>query len=192
MSTKIDTANPKPELSRTVMVDKLGLQPFVLDITPSAGELKALADRLKIDSLDALQAQISLQLLPNDDVRLDATFSAHITQTCGVTLDPVENSISSSFSMIYSDEAEEFFGPEDEDSADLDEDFEPLEPIEDGKIDVGEAVVEHLALEIDPFPRVKGATFDGYSTGNGDAEEAVLEKKNPFAVLSKLKETPKS
>ena len=36
----------------------------------------------------------------------------------------------------------------------LDGDDETVEPLEGGKIDIGEAVAQELALALDPFPRV--------------------------------------
>ena len=53
--------------------------------------------------------------------------------------------------------------------------------LEGDAIDVAAYVVEHLALEIDPFPRKPGAAFD-YSPP--DKEES------PFAVLKNLKPKP--
>ena len=182
----------KPELSRIVRVEKLGLQEYTQDFQATDRELNALAERFKIKSLDALSAQISLQLLSNGDVLMTASFQARVTQTCVVTLDPVISKISSSFTMSYTDLADAEGGHDEEEFVDLDDDIELSEAIIDGKIDIGEAVSEQLALEIDPFPRVKGAKFDGYFTGTKAESEQVTEKKNPFAVLSKLKVSPET
>lgn len=182
----------KVELSRPVYIDDLGLQEYVTDITPSEDELKALGERLKVDSLDALSAHASVKLLPTGDVRLQASFQASLTQTCVVTLNPVSSDISSEFVTIYSHTSDDETSTDEEEFADLEDNFDPPEPIIDGKIDIGEAVSEHLALEIAPFPRVKGATFDGYCIGTNGRNEPVEEKKSPFAVLERLKETPKT
>ena len=179
----------KSELSRPVEVENLGLRDFTLDITPSEAELTALAVRLKVDVLDALSAHATVKLLPNNDVRLNASFDATLTQTCVVTLEPVQTRHSSEFSVLYSHDVVEEDGTEDDELSLLDEEDELPDLIVDGKIDVGEAVIEHLALEIDPFPRVKDATFDGYSTDPDGVVESGSDKKNPFAVLAKLKET---
>jgi len=170
----------------------LGLQEYTQDFQATDRELNALAERFKIKSLDALSAQISLQLLSNGDVLMTASFQARVTQTCVVTLDPVISKISSSFTMSYTDLADAEGGHDEEEFVDLDDDIELSEAIIDGKIDIGEAVSEQLALEIDPFPRVKGAKFDGYFTGTKAESEQVTEKKNPFAVLSKLKVSPET
>ena len=111
------------EFSRPVQVEKLGLQGFSQNIKPRPEELAALAERLKIDRLDSLNAEISLNLLPNNDVVMEGRFSAHVIQTCVVTLDPVESDISSEFTVTYSETAEEYFGAEDEDDADLEGDL---------------------------------------------------------------------
>jgi len=181
-----------PEWSRLVSVEDLGLQQFSQTIKPTDLELKALIKRFGVDDLAGLTAQVSLQLLTNGDVLLEASYKAHITQTCGVTLEPVVSEVSNEFTMSYSDDADASWGHDEEEFAALDDDIELSEPIVDGKIDIAEAVSEQLALEIDPFPRVQGATFDGYSTGTKAGNEPVPEKKNPFAVLSKLKATPET
>jgi len=181
-----------PEWSRPVSVEDLGLQQFSQTIEPTDLELKALIKRFGVDDLAGLTAQVSLQLLPNGDVLLEASYKARITQTCGVTMEPVVSGISDEFTMSYSDDVDASWGHDEEEFAVLDDDIELSEPIVDGKIDIAEAVSEQLALEIDPFPRVQGATFDGYSTGTKAGNEPVPEKKNPFAVLSKLKATPET
>ena len=179
-----------PELSRIVRVEKLGLQEYTQDFQANDRELKALTERFKIESLDALSAQVSLQLLTNGDVLMSASFQARLTQTCVVTLNPIVSEISSIFTMTYTEGADAEGGRDEEEFVDLDDDIELSEAIIEGKIDIGEAVSEQLALEIDPFPRVKGAKFDGYFTGTKAESEQVPEKKNPFAVLSKLKVSP--
>jgi len=180
----------KPELSRIVRVEKLGLQEYTQDFQANDRELKALTERFKIESLDALSAQVSLQLLTNGDVLMSASFQARMTQTCVVTLAPIFSEISSGFTMTYTEGPDAEGGHDEEEFVDLDDDIELSEAIIEGKIDIGEAVSEQLALEIDPFPRVKGAKFDGYFTGTKAESEQVPEKRNPFAVLSKLKVSP--
>jgi len=182
----------KNELSRPVAVADLGNLEFEMDILPSEKELLAVGARLKVDSLDIFGAKVFLKLLPSGEVRLNATFKARVSQICSITLQPVENEISSEFTTTYAHDADEDWGHDEEEFADMDTDIEPPEPIVDGKIDIGEAIVEQLALEIDPFPRVKGATFDGYSTGPVGKDDVLRAKKNPFAVLSKLKSTPET
>ena len=176
-----------PEMSRIVQLDELGGDELLIDLNPTAQELRALGLRLGVEALEHLEGQVSLKFVDDDDVLLHARFNARVKQTCSVTLKPLENDISCDFTSTYSKEPDPNWGHDEEEFADIDEDIEPAEEIVDGKIDVGEAVAEQLALEIDPFPRVKDATFEGFSTDPQGLEAQEEEKKNPFAVLAKLK-----
>ena len=176
-----------PEFSRIVQVSELGDTPLHQDLTATPDECTALAKRFDVQGIVSLDAQVKLTLLPNKDVRVDTHFKAQLQQTCTVTLQPMKTKASADFSITYSPDADEFLGYDEEDLDTLDPQFEPFEPLIEEKIDIGEAIAEQFALEIDPFPRVKGTVFDGYSTGRKGAANAPLEKKNPFAVLSQLK-----
>ena len=60
------------------------------------------------------------------------------------------------------------------------------EPIADGRIDLGEAVVQQLAIALDPYPRAPGAELPAqYSAeeANGSRDDAVT----PFAALGRLR-----
>jgi uncharacterized metal-binding protein YceD (DUF177 family) len=83
--------------------------------------------------------------------------------------------IAENFTVIY--------GPVEESSEIvLDGDAEPVEPLDDGMIDIGEAVAQQLSLALDPFPRAPGATLE---------QEADLSdhspRESPFAALAKLR-----
>ncbi|OEJ64618.1 YceD family protein [Magnetovibrio blakemorei] len=181
-----------PEWSRIVRVDKLGAQLYSQDIKANADELRALTRRLKVDEVENVSAHVSVQLMTSGDVLVKASFQARVTQTCGVTLEPIVSDISSDFKVTYTENGMLSEASEEEEIVGLVDDFDPPEELVDGKIDIAEAVIEHLALELDPFPRVKGATFDGYSSGSWTENEPITEKKNPFEVLAQLKVAPKS
>ena len=187
-----NTPSAKSEFSRPVQVSDLTTGETTIDFDAHPKEREALAGRLGVDALDSLQGQAVLQILSNGDVRMTLSAQARVQQTCVVTLQPMVTDASVNFTTTYTQEQDEEWGHDEEQFEDIDDDIEPPEPIENGQIDLGEACVEQLALEIDPFPRVKGATFDGYSTDPGAAQEDAQAKPNPFAVLSKLKTDPKN
>lgn len=191
MSRNADIDAP-PEFSRVVQVVELGDTPLRQNLTATEDECAGLAKRFDLDGLKSLDAQVSLTLLPNKDVRLDASFKAQLQQTCTVTAVPMKTKVTAEFSTTYSPGADEFLGHEEDVLDTLDPLVEPPEPLIDEKIDIGEAISEQFALEIDPFPRVKGSMFDGYSTGRKGDADAAFEKKNPFAVLSQLKTKQKN
>lgn len=170
-----------PEFSRIVRVDQIPAAGITLDLTAKPAELKALAERFGVQSIDRLDARVTLKAIAGGAlVRVDGHFSAQVVQTCVVTLEPVPDDLDEDFSLTFGAAALEEPGEEIELS--LDEE-DPPDPIVDGHIDVGEAVAEHVALALDPFPRKPGIAFDG-----GPDEPAEEEKKpSPFAVLAQLR-----
>ena len=186
------TAPEVTEFSRPLSPESLGEKGKVLSIEANADERSRLAQRLGLDGLDALSAEIRLTLRSGGRmVRLEGTFKALVRQICVVTLEPVEDRIEGSIERIYDTTFEEL--ENEEENIDMDGE-NPPDPLIGGKIDAGEAVAEQLALEINPFPRKKGTTFADYSAGpdgggvSGDETgENAAPSANPFVGLKKLK-----
>jgi hypothetical protein len=111
-----------------------------------------------------------------DGVEVEARFEAQVVQTCGVSLETFASELSGTFqirlvpdtSPYRADPAREVeIDPDGEDPPDL---------LHGERVDVGELLFEHLALEIDPFPRKPGAVFQA-----PDPPAPV----SPFAVLKR-------
>ncbi len=180
------TQRPAPEFSRAVPVESLEDGETVIDIEADADERAALARRFGLLALDSLTAKVGLTPVDGGLVRVHGALAAEITQACVVTLEPVPTRVEASFERLYgADAPEEAGGP----ITDADTEESP-EPFTDGAVDVGEAVAEQLALELDPFPRAPGAAFDGFSSGSKSAGDDDTENAGPFAVLARLKEKP--
>ena len=184
-------ASMRPEFSFIVAVDELSTADRVVQFSANEKERQALAERFNVDGISRLEGRATLKLLSDGDVLMKLEAQAGVQQRCVVTLEPLETEISVDFSTTYTDSHNTQpgldWGHDEEVFEDIDDDIEPPESMYDGKIDVAEACVEQLALEIDPFPRVKGVTFDGYSTDPEGLSVAKSEKPNPFAKLSELK-----
>lgn len=189
MNPENNTPTNTPEFVRIANVADLTVAKTTIKFKATPDELKALTKRLLIDGLKSLKGQAIVQILPNDNVLAEVSFKAEIEQHCGVTLEPIATDISAEYTTTYSKEIDEEWGLDEEESQDQDEHIDPVEPIIEGKIDLGEMCIEQLALEIDPFPRVQGATFDGYSALPKGLDASAFEKKNPFAALAQLKTT---
>jgi uncharacterized metal-binding protein YceD (DUF177 family) len=175
-----------PEFSRPIRVEDLETGENVVSIDATAGERAALAARFGLMALDRLAAELRVTATKGTTptVHVAGTFVAEATQACVITLEPVKARIESEFALTYGGTAAPF--PE-EGAIELTLDGEdPPEPIVNGVIDLGEAVAEHLALELDPFPRAPGAKFDGFSSDLSGPPEAGAPS-GPFAVLAKLK-----
>lgn len=139
-----------------------------------------IAKALSLVSLDRLEAE--LKLAPwFDGVQIDGRWRAAVVQTCGVTLEPLNSDLSGDF-MVRVVPAGSDLAPVEGDEAELDlEADDPPDVAETDDIDLGGYVVEHLALEIDPFPRKPGVVFE---------PPADTEERSPFAVLKRLTDSP--
>ena len=155
-----------------------GLAETASTVEADPEEREALARHLGLESLERLEAR--LHITPEDGmITVRGTLMAELTQSCVITLEPVKSRIEASIQRLYGPGETEGAGDEDVDLT-LESD-DPPDPIIDGVIDLGSAVSEQLALEIDPFPRAPGAGFGGY-----ESEESGEEK--PFAALGALKD----
>lgn len=167
-----------PEFSRLVDLDRVGDAEVVRDISATAEERAALARRLGLADLGILDAQVRLRRERAGSVlRVSGRLVAEVTQTCVVTLVPVQNRIVEEFTVLYGDVPAS--GAVDVDA----EGDEALEPWPAGPLDIGEAVAQELSLALDPYPRAPGARLDPTPDQGG----AVSKKVNPFGELAKLR-----
>jgi uncharacterized metal-binding protein YceD (DUF177 family) len=165
------------EFARRFAVERLPPEGLTFTIEASPGERQSLASRLELERLDALRATGRISRGGAGDlVRVEADVTADLAQSCVVTLEPVPARPSFRFERLFTLAPTE---PDDEivlDPAALD-----LEPLEGAELDIGELVVEELALHLDPYPRAPGA----------DEELAVLlppeVPEGPLAELAALR-----
>lgn len=179
------TSSPpiRPEFSRLLPVDRNSPPEHSFTIAATEAERKALAKRLGLVSLDALQAQGTLESFDDGRrARLTAHFTAQVTQSCVVTLEPVSAQLDETFTLDYDADADPAGLSEPEIPENLDlfmAEPDPPDPLVGGVVDVGEAVAEHVALALDPYPRAPGVAF----ALPGD-ESAVED--SPFKALAGL------
>lgn len=141
-------------------------------LEPDASARARIARALDLASLDAFVAE--MELAPSAaGWRLSGRVRASLTQTCGITLEPLPVEIDAPFALTLAEAAEEV---SDEIVITLDDDSPDL--IEEGRIDLGQYAVEQLALRLDPFPRKPGAEF---------VQPPEPAEISPFAVLKQLR-----
>ncbi len=183
------SAQPIPGFSRPLRVADLGANATVRRIEADAGERSALAERFGLVALDSLIATITLDTTQpgRGVVRVRGELSAEVVQACVVTLEPLSARLHASFERLYGpqENGEETDAPEDSATEIAPDAEEPLEPFVDGAIDIGEAVAEQVAIELDPFPRAPGAIYQGQSSDPGEGGEAG-QARRPFAGLKDL------
>jgi uncharacterized metal-binding protein YceD (DUF177 family) len=172
-----------PEFSRPLSVDQHASPQHSFTVEATEAERKALAKRFKLVSLESLRAQGTLESFDDGRrARLTAHFTAEVTQSCVVTLDPVPAKIEETFTLDYDADADPAALSEPEIPDDLElflEQPDPPDPLVGGVVDVGEAVAEHVALALDPYPRAPGVAFE--PPGGSEAVE-----DSPFKALAGL------
>lgn len=175
----------RAEFSRLVAADRVGGDETVKEISASAGERAALAERFGWVSMQRLTAKVRLRRLKRDLIRVSGRYEAELEQPCVVTLEPVPAHVDEEFSQLYAEDG----GLDEEDGAVIiaPTEEEPPEPVVAGEIDIGEAVVQQLAVALDPYPRAPGAALPEVLTGSdGSRDEAADERAGPFAALAEL------
>lgn len=165
--------------TRSVRLGELARGPLSVEIAPDPAERAAIAKRLGLLSLPGLAARLTVRPWL-DGAEIGGAFEATVEQECGVSLEPFEQAVSGELDLRVvpagsphapqSGEAEVELAPDAPDPPDV---------LAGDEIDLLNYVVEHLSLEIDPFPRRPGAEFDYQNPKDDDS---------PFAVLKELKD----
>lgn len=168
-----------PEFSRPFQADSVPPGGRALRVTAAPEECAALAARFGLVALNSLEADLKLNKVRGGKmVRVAGTLRAAAVQSCVVTLEPMDTTVEDSFQAVFVPASElDPDGPELE--VGLSEEDGP-EPMDGGRIDLGELVAQHLSLALDPYPRKPDAAFTGVAEGQGAEEPA---KPSPFAVL---------
>jgi uncharacterized protein len=117
-------------------------------------------------------------------VHLTGRLHANVTQTCVVSLDPVEANLDVPVEVEFwpvslIDELER--STEEPGNPGL---LDWPEAVVDGRIDLGPVIYETVATALEPYPKREGVSFDW---SQGPSEEAGSAKSGPFAALAALK-----
>jgi hypothetical protein len=157
---------------------ELGRGAVTLRLEPDAAQRAQVAKTLGLVSLPALSSDLTLKPWM-DGIEITGRFQAVVEQVCAVSLDNFEHPLSGEIDLravpAGSPQAPEAAGGEVEFDPDAPD---PPDVLDGESVDLAAYVVEHLALEIDPFARKPGVEFD-YAPPD--------EIESPFAVLRKLK-----
>ena len=148
-----------------------------LSLAPTAEERAEAARVLALPAVDALSAEVTVSPWL-DGATVAGRWRAAVQQTCGVTLEPFETELEGDFAVNVVPPGSPNAPSEDpEQTIDLDAP-DPPDVLARSEVDVAAYVVEHLALELDPFPRKPGVSWE---PPKDDAPAS------PFAALGRLK-----
>ncbi len=182
MSKQGDTPPVPPAhgFTRLVPAARIGEGGLSITLVTSPEELRKIADYLELVSLKCLKAEVDLSRWRGRGVLVDGRFTAEVTQSCVVTLEPVDARVEGRFERRYLPNAELKGEEAATDEIHVDPDGEDPAEVLCREIDLGEALVEELSLALDPYPRKPGVEF-------APEQDMVVKPDNPFAVLAKLK-----
>lgn len=162
-----------PPYSEIVRINQIG-SGLKRRLEPDADACKRIARALDLQGLEDFTAELDLAPTPSSSAwTLKGRVTAHAVQTCGLTLEPLPADVDRRFSIQLVESA-----PQETDEIEVTLDEDDVDPIEDGKIDLGQYAVEQLALSLDPFPRTPGAEF---------VQPDEPAEISPFAALKALK-----
>jgi len=165
--------------NRPLKLHELARGPVRLRLEPDEAQRAAVAKQLGLQSLPAFKADVTVKPWL-DGAELTGCFDAVVEQVCGVSLEPFEQPVTGEIAVQVVPAGSPHAAEPEGGDLELDADAPDAPDVLEGDaVDVTAYVVEHLALELDPFPRKPGVTFD---------YEAPEAETSPFAALKKLTE----
>jgi hypothetical protein len=191
---KVDSANPG--WSYLVDQGEIGATPMHKKLKAGEADLKLVAKRLEIPSVESLSSELELQRVPGNKAVIHVTgiLKSNVVQICGVSGVPVKNYIEEEFEGWFSDPTayasiakarhEKAGKIADVEIPILDEREDP-EPMINGKIDLGDLICQYLSLGLDPYPRAHGVVAPELS--EDQQKEISAGRRNPFEALKDWK-----
>lgn len=157
-------------------------------------ELQTLAGQLDVASVQSCEVDWTIKPWRKSDVRVIGTLKASLTQTCSVSLEPLEAQILEEIDVRLTKD-ERLIEGADAEQKEIDIDPEGRDPPElfDGRrVQLGEIAFEHLALGLDPYPRSSDVEYDVYQTGKSNQQTSNIageKDASPFSELAQLIDT---
>jgi uncharacterized metal-binding protein YceD (DUF177 family) len=157
-----------PELDCLIPLDRIGAHGLDVVVEASTTERAALAARMGIPAVRSLVCRFRVTRNGADRFTAIGHLSAHVVQTCVISLDEFSAEVDEHFRLSFVPAGEEA------------DDIDPEDPVDEigyrgSVLDLGEAAAEQLGLALDPYPRRPGATLPEHG-----AEPAPA---HPFDVL---------
>lgn len=146
------------------------------------GEMKAISELIGLGRFRAIKIEYKIAPLREDLYKMVAELDADIRQSCVVSLEEMDNHIDEQFQTEFVSGVtfqEMINALEDDLMGDVN-----LEPIIDGRLEIGRVLYEQLAGAVPPYPRRPEAEFCGNGNDKYSAEEVI---GGPFAALAQMK-----
>jgi uncharacterized metal-binding protein YceD (DUF177 family) len=163
-----------------VALDQVPEEGQHFDLAADADTRAAVARMARLRDLPRLEGSFDVTRRGRTGLQVAGRVSATVGQTCVVTLEPLANEVTEDIDLLFEQRP-----PTTEQAAsDAATTAEPsrddkVEPLVDGKVDLGALATEFLILGLDPYPRKPGAIFQPPADAAPD--------EGPFAALGALK-----
>lgn len=168
---------PRVTWSQIVKLHEVQRGPLRLTLEPDADARALVAKQLGLPSVPALTARVTVKPWL-DGVEVSGRFDAVVEQVCGVSLENFEQPVDGEFLVQAVPQGSPHAASPEGGEMELDPNApDAPDVLASDSVDVAGYLVEHLALELDPFPRKPGMTFD---------YQPPEEETSPFAALKKL------
>jgi len=174
------TAREEPLLDASVRIDNLPADGRNIDVVATAEQRRAIAEQLGISAVDRLEARLNVTRF-RGGLRAHGRLEAVTEQPCVVTFVPVKQIMDEQIDRIFLPAAEQpqASAGHPEVFVDLEGD-DPPDYFEGHEVDLSEAIIETVALALDPYPRAEGASLDTLDLPK------VEDEASPFASLKSL------
>lgn len=165
----------RTNLFQTIDVKTIPAKGIAFELTATQEECVLLAERFELPAVHSFVLSGSVK--GNDILRYEGHFEAQVVRECVVSLDEFEQTVSGSFSELFSESGTDFSI---ETNFDIDmDDEETVDLIKNGRLEIGEIAAQQFGLHLDPFPKKQDGIFE--------YKEAEAERHNPFEILKNLK-----
>ena len=166
----IDFFNLNIQLSNTYLNKK---SIFLFNVNLDQKELKNLSNFLNLKNIKNFKCSGEMEKIINNKFKFRCIISCQIFQKCIISLEDVKSKINkiTKRTIIFDEKLTS------------DENIDYFE----NKINIGDIIIEILALEIPDYPRLPGKKFEGLTITKKGTQKFNKEKINPFSILKKLK-----
>ncbi len=169
----------QPELSKIIKLSDIGGTPLTGQIVADEDQLKALATRFDLPSIEAITADYRLEAKEHE-IKFTGNIQSDLHQACAISGQPFPVQITEAFDIVFEEKNDT--PPSEEEIELAPEDCDVIE-YEAAQIDLGEAIAQTLYLALDPYPR--GPDADSVAEKKGLKSE---EEAGPFGALAALKD----
>jgi hypothetical protein len=177
---------PRPILSRPLDIAAIPPAGVTERIQATAAERSAIAAAHDLPAVKSLSADLAIGRDAGGAITVEGRVLADIVQTCVVSLVPIEQSIDEPIEdrFVVEGSAPAALARSRSETV-----IDPLSDVPDvvsgPTLDLGQLVLEHFVLAVDPYPRAPGAELPAEFAPDDDPV-----RESPFAALEALRQKP--